>query len=72
MPTNVYKRPCLTCGHPVNPDAKNVGVIKMSNQPRYYHLDHSGCQEAESRGWLVDEDTYQQWKVERAEMVVME
>lgn len=83
MPANTYRQCCLTCGHAIDPAADNVTLIKMSNQPRYYHTDYTGCQEAERGNYPFSDikareeswtEVYseQRRKTEREDMVTAE
>lgn len=43
----MFERKCLACGHVVNINAPNIGVIMMSRRPAYYHLSPLDCAAAE-------------------------
>src|SRR5215469_2107602 len=47
MPSNKYTQRCLTCSHPLDIEALGVKMIRMNNQPRYYHVDPRDCQMSE-------------------------
>jgi len=55
----------------VESNGPGIGVIKMAGQPRYFHVDPRGCQEAESHT-RMDVFTEARVKSERKEMAVME
>ena len=47
------KQRCLNCSHVVEPDGEAIGMIRMQNQPRYFHESPRGCQNAE-HAWDLD------------------
>ena len=63
---------CLCCGHPVDNRSADVGLIRMNNQPHYFHKSWQGCQAAEAeldKGLvserLMDEEIHMRYKAEK-------
>lgn len=43
-----FERKCLACGHVIDINNPDIGVIMMSRKPAYYHRSPQDCAEAEN------------------------